>query len=346
VGTVTRDRVTIALPVSDAEVRQAIVERARRRGFLRFHDSSADPIRPGPGEEVVLRHGDRLLGVGPGGGDVHVITVGDETGLALAAGSVADGGVLAIEWTGDRVIPLENAIAARGVHHRVWVYARSPLEVPGALGALEHGADRIFVEIHSPDEIDALETVVEGPIPGRLEWVRAPVSSVRPAGVGDRVLVDTTSILAPEDGLLVGSAAAFLFHVASEAVGSNFSRPRAFRVNAGAAHSYVLMADGSTRYLSELAAGDAVLVARPSGEVRSARVGRVKIERRPMVVVTADDAGAPRTIFLQEAETVRLSTASGRVASTDATAGMIVHAVRLPAARHLGYAIDETIEER
>ncbi len=342
----TRDRVTIALPTADPVVRAAIVDRARRRGFPRFHDGSSDPVRAGPGEEVVVRKGDRLLGVGPAGGDVEVVAVGDEAALEAAARRIPEGGVLAIEWTGDRVIPLENAIAARGTRHVVWVYARGPLEVPGALGALEHGADRVFVEIRTPEEVDALEAIVEGPVPARLDWIRAPVSSVWPAGVGDRVLVDTTTLLAPEEGLLVGSAAAFLFHVASEAVGSKFSRPRPFRVNAGAAHSYVLMADGSTRYLSELGSGDAVLVTKPSGKARSARVGRIKIERRPLVVVTADDRGTPRTVFLQEAETVRLSTESGRVAATDAAAGLVVHAVRLPAARHLGRAVEETILER
>jgi 3-dehydroquinate synthase II len=244
------------------------------------------------------------------------------------------------------VIPLENAIAQRGRRHAVWVYARNPSEVPGALGALEHGADRVFVEVRSPEDVDLLETIVEGPLPGHLDWTQALVESVRPAGVGDRVIVDTTSLLDPEEGLLVGSAAAFLFHVASEAVGSKFSRPRPFRVNAGAAHSYVLMADGSTRYLSELGAGDAVLITKPGTNVRSARVGRVKIERRPMVVVTAADHGTPRTVFLQEAETVRLSSATGAVATTEATRGLRVHAVRLPAARHLGRAIEETIEER
>lgn len=342
----TRDRVTIALAATDPGVRTAIVERARQRGFLRFHVSGSDAVRAAAGEEVIVRAGDRLVAAGPAGTDVPVVAVGDDATLEAAVRQVPDGGVLAIEWTGDRVIPLENAIAARGRRHTVWVYARGPLEVPGALGALEHGADRVFVEIRTPEEVDVLEAIVEGPVPARLEWVRAPVSSVRPAGVGHRVLVDTTTLLAPDEGLLVGSAAAFLFHVASEAVGSKFSRARPFRVNAGAAHSYVLMADGSTRYLSELAAGDAVLVTRPAGEVRSARVGRIKIERRPLVVVTADDGGLPRTIFLQEAETVRLSTESGRVASTDAVPGLVVHAVRLPAARHLGRAVEETIEER
>ncbi|MGI0071257.1 MAG: 3-dehydroquinate synthase II [Thermoplasmata archaeon] len=341
-----RERITIILPAGDPTARAAVLARARRRGFSRFHDASADPVRPEEGEEVLRREGDRLRGAGTPDAGVQVVSVGTPDELDAAARRVPDGGILAIEWTGDRVIPLENAIAARGTHHAVWAFARTPLEVPGALGALEHGADRVFVAVHSPEEVDALEGIVEGPLRTSLEWTDARVTSVGPAGVGHRVLVDTTSLLAPEDGMLVGSAAAFLFHVASEAVGSRFSRPRPFRVNAGAAHSYVLLADGTTRYLSELAPGDAVLVTRPGGPARSARVGRIKIERRPLVIVTAEDAGAARTVFLQEAETVRLSTAAGPVASPDVTVGTSVHGVRLPAARHLGTAVEETIEER
>jgi 3-dehydroquinate synthase II len=343
---VTRDRVTIAIRATDAEHRAAIVDRARRRGFARFLDEGPDPVAADVGEEVVRRRGDRLFADDDDGPGVRLVSLSSSAELETAIRAVPEGGVLAIEWTGDRVIPLENAIASRGRRFAVWVYARNPLEVPGALGALEHGADRVFVEVRSPDDVDLLESLIEGPLPGHLDWALAPVRSVRPAGVADRVLVDSTSLLRPDEGLLVGSAAAFLFHVASEAVGSAFSRPRPFRVNAGAAHSYVLMADGATRYLSELEAGDSVLVATPAGPVRSVRVGRVKIERRPMVVVSADDRGAVRTIFLQEAETVRVSTDSGRRSTTELRAGATVHGVRLPPARHLGQAVEETIQER
>jgi 3-dehydroquinate synthase II len=342
----TRDRVTIAIVAEDPAVRGAIVERARRRGFTRFHDAADDPLRAGPGEEVVVRRGDRLFLDGSTHDGIPVLLVHSESELDHATRRAPDGGTLVVEWAGDRVIPLENAIAARGRRFAIWVYARGPLEVPGSLGALEHGADRVFVEVRSPEDVDQLEAILEGPVPSRLEWTQLSVTSVRPSGVGDRVLVDTTSILRPAEGLLVGSAAGFLFHVASEAVGSKFSRPRAFRVNAGAAHSYVLMADGTTRYLSELEGGDAVLAAEPAGPARAVRVGRVKIERRPMVVVTADDRGSPRTIFLQEAETVRVSTTDGRLATTDLRAGASVHGVRLAPARHLGRSVEETIEER
>ncbi len=340
----SRERVAIAPIASDAGGFDAIVERARRRGFRRFVMDADRPFAPLPTEEVARRSGAQLET--PGGARVPIVVISTAEELETALGPIRDAGTIAIEWTGDRVIPLENAVALRGRRFEIWSYARSPAEVPGALGALEHGADLVIVETHAPAEVDAIEAAIEGPLPGRLDWASVPVVAVGPAGVGDRVIVDTTSLLRPAEGFLVGSAAAFLFHVASEAVGSRFSRARPFRVNAGSAHSYVLMADGSTRYLAELSPGDSVLATQPGGERRAVRVGRLKFERRPMVLVTAEDRGVSRTVFLQEAETVRLSGESSRVAMTELTAGVPVWGVRLPAARHLGRAIDETVEER
>ena len=342
----TRERVTVAPVAEEAEAFAAILERARRRGFRRFVVDAKVTYSFQPDEEVLRREGDRLWPPTEGASPVPIRAVADQAALAQAVQSVPDGGTVAIEWTADRVIPLENAVAARGRRFSLWSYARTPAEVPAALGALEHGADRVLVEVRSPAEVDALESVVEGPLPSDLEWLLVPVVQVHAVGVGDRVIVDTTSLLRPSEGLLVGSAAAFLFHVASEAEGSQFSRPRPFRVNAGSAHSYVLMADGSTRYLAELAPGDAVLVVEPRGTVRSVRVGRIKIERRPLDVVVAEEEGRRRTLFLQEAETVRVSAETGRVATTFLEPGTRVFGVRLPAARHLGRAVDETIEER
>ncbi|MCI4354845.1 MAG: 3-dehydroquinate synthase II, partial [Thermoplasmata archaeon] len=128
--------------------------------------------------------------------------------------------------------------------------------------------------------------------------------------------------------------------------GSRFTRPRPFRVNAGAAHSYTLLADGTTRYLSELVAGDAVLVAEPSGTPRSVRVGRIKIERRPMVLIEVERGGRRYTAFLQEAETVRLSAETERIPTTHLTAGQRIFGAAFPPARHLGGVVEETIEER
>ncbi len=339
------DRVAIAPTTDDAAIEAAIVERARRRGFSRLVLRPGASVRPSETEEVVLRDGEGLRFPRETAA-VPVHPIADLTGLEHLLASAADGSLLAVAWTGDRVIPLEWAVARRGRRFRLWTFARSPEEAPAALGALEHGADRVVVEVHRPEEVDRLEALLDRPAPATLAWTTAEVRSVRPVGLGDRVIVDTTSLLRADEGLLVGSAAAFLFHVASEAVGSSFSRPRPFRVNAGAAHSYVLMADGTTRYLSELAAGDAVLAVGASGTGRAVRVGRIKIERRPLSLVLARDGERERTVFLQEAETVRLSTEEGRRALTDLAPGDAVRGVRLPPARHLGAEIEESIEER
>jgi len=106
------------------------------------------------------------------------------------------------------------------------------------------------------------------------------------------------------------------------------------------------MADGTTRYLSELEAGDTVLVAGPPSSARAVRVGRLKIERRPMVLVAARSRERTGTIFLQEAETVRLSTDRGPVPTTSVHPGLTLLAVSLSRGRHLGVEVDETVEER
>jgi 3-dehydroquinate synthase II len=341
---VSRDRVAIRLRAESDAGRRAIRDRACQRGFRTFVLSATDEPGRAP-DEVILTEDEGGLRA-PSGSAVPVVRVESEPALARLVAQTPVGGTLAIEWATDRVIPLENAVAARGRRFALWTVARSPAEVPGALGALEHGADLVIVDVHSVEEVDRLEALVEGPLPSRLDWALVPLRAVEPAGIGDRVIVDMTSLLKPEEGLLVGSAAAFLFHVSSEAEGSRFSRPRPFRVNAGAAHSYTLLADGTTRYLSELGPGDAVLVATPDAGVRSARVGRIKVERRPLVLLTADDQGVARTLFGQEAESVRVTTEAGRIATTEVRVGMNLRGVRLPAARHLGRAVEETIEER
>jgi 3-dehydroquinate synthase II len=346
---VSLDRIVVALAAPEPSVNSEILGRARRRGFQRF--TSVDPGRPRSASTETWYHstpdGFQLLPEGPGGGPsfIRLYRVRDPAELEPVTAALGRGEACAVRWGAERVIPLETLVAARRVAGTLWVVTAETSDIPAFLGALEHGADTIVVEISAPEALEELERRLEHPAVS-LRWEKLPVRSVRPAGTGDRVIVDTTSLLQPEEGILVGSAAAFLFHVASEAVGSRYTRPRPFRVNAGAAHSYTLLANGETRYLSELAAGDAVLVCSPAGPARSVRVGRIKIERRPMVLVEGEFRDRRYTIFLQEAETVRLSTEAGRVATTDLRAGVEAWGVPLAAGRHLGVAVDETIEER
>lgn len=345
----SQDRIVIALAAPEPEVNSAIVARARRRGFRRFATIQSRPISPEPKEIWYHSTPDGYQEVAgttvPDASFVRLYRVRDPAELAPVTAALGRGEASAVRWGAERVIPLETLVATRRVRGTLWVVTAETADIPAFLGALEHGADTIVVEVSTPEILDELEHRIEQPsVP--LEWLKVPVRTVSPAGTGDRVIVDTTSLLRPEEGILVGSAAAFLFHVASEAVGSRYTRPRRFRVNAGAAHLYTLLANGETRYLSELVPGDAILVCSPSGTSRNVRVGRIKIERRPLVLVEAEVGDRPCTVFLQEAETVRLSTDSGRIATTDLRPGVLAWGVPLSAGRHLGVAVEETIEER
>jgi 3-dehydroquinate synthase II len=346
------DRIVLAPIERDPPILERLVTRARRRGFQRFLVSSTPTTLGPPPEEWYLREVDRIRRVSPKErtendslGEFGLYPVSGPEELEPIVTNLRQGRPVLVHWLKERVIPLETLVAARSKAGTLWVLTHRVDEVPAILGALESGADTAVVEVRSESEIDALEAIVDR-VSIALPWELVPLRRVVPAGSGDRVIVDTTSLLRREEGMLVGSAAAFLFHVSSEAEGSRYTRPRPFRVNAGAAHSYVLLANGETRYLAELTPGDSVLVGSPGGAVRPVRVGRIKTERRPLVLVEAEREGRRYTIFLQEAETVRLTGASGRTPATELAPGTSVYGAALPAARHLGQPVSESIEER
>jgi 3-dehydroquinate synthase II len=123
--------------------------------------------------------------------------------------------------------------------------------------------------------------------------------------------------------------------------------PRPFRVNAGAVHAYALLPEGKTKYLSELKAGDEVLLVRHDGGTAVGYVGRNKIERRPLLLVEAEAAGRAISLVLQNAETIRLTAPDGSAVSVAGLeAGDAVLAYFEAGGRHFGVAIEETITER
>ncbi|MCI4317844.1 MAG: 3-dehydroquinate synthase II [Thermoplasmata archaeon] len=336
------DRVVVHAVPPEPEKRRAIVEYALRRGFRRFA-ALEDDLLPEASERIRVTEETYRT---PAGRTIPRRNVGTPEELQAAVRAAQPEGALAVRWTADRVIPLENTIADQGSRLELWVTTSRVAEVPSLLGALERGADVVVVELQNPGEVDDLEAVLDATAHPPVSWLFAKVVRVVPVGLSDRVLLDTTSLLAEDEGFAVGSRASALFHLRSEAVGSAHSRPRRFRVNAGAPHSYVLMADGSTRYLSELEPGEELLGVRDSGRTRGVRLGRLKIERRPTVLVEAMVGGERASVFLQEAETVRLSGELGGVAVTSLAPGVSVQVASFPPARHLGRTVDETIEER
>ena len=246
-----------------------------------------------------------------------------------------------------KIIPLENIIAKlHKLHTKIYAIARNAEEVRKMFSILEVGVDGAIFTTSSINEVrEAL--VYLGSRSYKLK--AAKVLEIKEVGDGERVCVDTASILKRGEGMLVGSRSNFLFLVHNESVGSSFTSPRPFRVNAGAVHCYTVSPDGTTKYLSELETGSEVLVLDSKGRARRATVGRSKIERRPMLMIKAKIGNEVGGIIAQNAETIRFVKSSGHLVSvTHLKKGDSVLAYAQTAVgRHFGMEVaDEYIVEK
>lgn len=247
------------------------------------------------------------------------------------------------DWT---VIPLENLIARAAGNLIQTVHDTGEAEL--ALQVMERGADGILLRSRDPAVVKETGAVVERANRETVPLTTVHVTATRAVPLSDRCCIDTTSLLPPGVGLLVGDTADALFLVHNENVATPYCDPRPFRVNAGAVHAYVRLPGDRTRYLAELAAGDPVLAVDPAGLGRTVAVGRNKVERRPMLQVTAEaEDGRRVSLILQNAETVRLTTPDGAPApATGLQPGDPVLAALFPVTgRHFGRAVEETIRE-
>ncbi len=275
----------------------------------------------------------------------RILSNEDIDGVLKAASAGLDFVIVDVrDW---RIIPLENVIAKlHKAHTRIFASARTPAEVRKMFSILEVGVDGV---IFTASSIGAVReaTLYLGSKKFALEAAR--VTEVREVGDGERVCVDTASMLHRGEGMLVGSQSNFMFLVHNESVGSSFTSPRPFRVNAGAVHCYTTMPDGTTSYLSELESGSEILVMGRGGNARRATVGRSKIERRPMLLVKAETSGGSGGIIAQDAETIRFVKPGGSLVSvTHLKRGDSVMVHSAPArGRHFGMEVsDEYILEK
>jgi 3-dehydroquinate synthase II len=267
-----------------------------------------------------------------------------EGGMTMAeAERLAAKGYVVVE-TGDwRVIPLENLVA---LSDRVIAAVRSEEEAALALGILEKGVAGVLLKDADPVLIRRVGAFLRsGSAP--LDLVPFTITAIRPLGMGDRVCVDTCSMLTEGEGILVGNTSSAFLLVQAETLENPYVSPRPFRVNAGAVHAYTLVPGDRTAYLSDLRAGDHVVAVSSDGTVRDAGVGRVKIEQRPLLLVEAEAEGAKASLVLQNAETVRLVGADGVPVSVVSLApGDKVLGRVTGAGRHFGIAVKETILEK
>jgi 3-dehydroquinate synthase II len=153
--------------------------------------------------------------------------------------------------------------------------------------------------------------------------------------------------MGPGQGILVGNSSSALFLIHAESLENPYVAPRPFRVNAGPVHAYTRVPGGKTRYLSELSAGDGVLVVDHAGKTQVSVVGRLKIEKRPLMLITAQAGGSMITTIVQNAETIRLTQPDGEALSVvSLKTGDEVLVALEAAGRHFGHKVDQTITEK
>jgi 3-dehydroquinate synthase II len=243
---------------------------------------------------------------------------------------------------GWEIIPVENILAQS---ERLAVEASSLERARLAAGILERGVRTVVV---LPQAAADLKTIVRELklSQGTMELETATVTAVTSAGLGHRVCVDTMSLMKSGQGMLVGNSSAFTFLVNAETESNPYVAPRPFRINAGAVHAYAVMPGDRTTYLDELKTGSEVLVVGADGSTTLATVGRCKVEIRPMLLIEAECGGRKGTLFLQNAETIRMVRADGRpVSVVDLKVGDAVLCRTDQAGRHFGMRITEEISE-
>jgi len=261
---------------------------------------------------------------------------GEIVALSLSKKVVVRGG----DWM---IIPLENLVSRT---NNLFVEIHDLKEGQTALTILEKGVDGVVIDNPDPNAVRQMIHALKGGSE-KIELLKAKIKRIESLGTGDRVCVDTCSSMALGEGMLIGNSSQALFLVHSESVENPFVNTRPFRVNAGPVHAYIRFANGKTKYLSEVQSGDQVLIVNFKGASYPAVVGRAKVERRPLVLVEAEENGQPFSIILQNAETIRLTAPSGEAVSlVDLKEGDEVLVTREKAGRHFGVKIDETISER
>ena len=217
-----------------------------------------------------------------------------------------------------KMIPIENLIAAaESSGTKLAMFVENELEISAIAFALEIGVDALVVTedllelalITKAQRLEKQDIEVEivNEKSSKLELIPVKITNIEAQGIGERICIDTTSLLEEGEGMLCGSVAKSLALIHAETIDSEFVPTRPFRVNAGSIHSYIMMGDNSTSYLSELKSGDQVLIVNGKGDSRIVNVGRIKREKRPLIRIEWETSEKNiGNIILQQAETVRL----------------------------------------
>lgn len=276
------------------------------------------------------------------GEEVVFLEIKDKSDEELAL-ELAKNKTLILQMANWKIIPLENLIAQT---ERIFLEVSSSIEAETALEILEKGVNGVFLKTEDPLEVRKTVSVVKS-VSVQLKLGVAKIDRIAVLGSGDRVCIDTCTNMGIGEGMLIGNSSGAMFLVHSESVENPYVSPRPFRVNAGPVHAYILLPDGKTKYLSELGSGDKALIVDYEGKTQTAVIGRVKIEKRPLILIEGRTEEKKVSAILQNAETVRLLSPDGKpISVTRLKEGSEVLSYSEEAGRHFGIKIEETITEK
>ena len=322
---------------------------AHMKGACLVRDASELPDVPSSAEVVVVsspalvepaRRAGRAVGLRSEIDDAESLE-----GCRRAEGSVD---VLLVRLRDDTNIPLELLLAeAQRDSTRVVKEVAAAEDALVTAGVLENGPSGVLFRTEDMAQISELSRSLMNAEQSALPIVEAEVTAATHVGMGYRGCVDTTSILAQDEGMVVGSTSEGGILVCAEVHHLPYMNLRPFRVNAGAVHSYVWGPD-RTEYLTDLRAASGVLGVTADGAARPLVVGRVKIEVRPLRLIEAvTSTGTELNVFLQDDWHVRVFGADKLPKNlTDIRPGDRLLAHECEPGRHTGIKIRETIEER
>lgn len=284
-----------------------------------------------------------------------------EAGLAVALRVAVDDGAtldearakavgpdhLLVRFADPTNIPLELLLAeSQQTGTRIVKEVVSVDDAVISLGVLEHGPGGVLFKVQGADAIAGVGRYLAESQKTELELVEAVVTSARPVGLGYRACVDTVSLFEEDEGFVVGSTSAGGLLVCAEVHYLPYMNLRPFRVNAGAVHSYAWGRE-VTEYLTDLEPGSELLAVDTSGVARPVTVGRVKIEVRSLRLIEAEAGTGKVNLFVQDDWHVRIFGADGRPRNCSTiVAGDALLAHVCKPGRHVGIAIEETIDER
>jgi len=304
---------------SKGDIRISRVTNQEQIGVQRLHEGTA-------GVEVTIRSGS----------DEQIAAASAQSGAKYILVTCPD-------W---KIIPLENLIARIHGKSKLVAEVSDSKEAKTALETLEIGVDGILLKAVDSESINEIAEITRSS-ENRLTLTEAKVTRIKLLGTGARVCVDTTELMKHGEGMLVGCQSSGLFLAQAEVEVNPHVETRPFRVNAGPVSCYVLTPGNNTKYLSDLKAGDEVLIVDRNGRTRIGNVGRVKIESRPMILIEAQSQGVTIKTVAQNAETIRLVTSSGSISVAQLKVGDTVVARLEEGGRHFGTLVkDEMVIER